>query len=629
MFSGRGMEAPMSEGWFFEALPLRPDPYPGECLSGYLLRLADLNGFGIFWDMVGDLFPTWDAPQQIHKLKWEYPLKDWGRIPLRTGLTPAELTRLTVAHWVEKFRVPPDLNRSIYMSPGHFLKSLVNPVLRVCPLCLQSQPYLRLIWRLLPATVCIEHGCFLQDRCSACGTTLTPASQNHRYLRCPICGADLRSLSVSLASQDILNVQRCRQEDFHFLLDPATALTKASADRDPSQALGLKFRYLRSQVGLSAKAVAQNANLTISAMRCIERGVLVPLQFYLRYLETMRLSWKEFAWLEVPDEFVQAVQTPRHIHLRLCPNPNCPNHYLPPGTSVQLLRDIPERRIARFHCTTCDRRFTRSYDGGLLTQPRKPALRTGEPHILMKPQEEIASLSEMGIRGECNQKIARSLGWGEKTVRIYWIALGIEERVHQAQAKRRTDEKLERYAALRSQIQATLDSMFAQDREVTLQQVSRALGKNGEYWHICCGQTGFVHEMIRQHNIRVRQRRDETVSMQIAQSLQNLQCSDHIVKVEEIAKQAGISYMQLRDHYPELRLKIHKAIQVHRTRLKETRIKNQIRQIDAAATRLIAQEQRLNYQVILDAAGLSPHADKSATIRDALMRWVSNFAPRD
>ncbi len=130
-----GMESPMSEDWFFEFLPLRPGPYAGECLSGYLLRLADLNGCTILWDLVGDLFPTWDAPQQIDKLKWEYPLKDWGRIPLRTGLTPGELTRLTVTPWVEKFRLPPDLHRSIYMSPGHFLKNLVNPVLRVCPLC--------------------------------------------------------------------------------------------------------------------------------------------------------------------------------------------------------------------------------------------------------------------------------------------------------------------------------------------------------------------------------------------------------------------------------------------------------------------------------------------------------------
>jgi DNA-binding CsgD family transcriptional regulator/DNA-binding XRE family transcriptional regulator len=619
----------MSEDWFFESLPLRPGPYAGECLSGYLLRVADLNGYTILWDLVGDLFPSWDAPQQINKLKWEYPLKDWGRIPLRTGLTSGELTRLTVAPWVEKFRLPPDLDRSIYLSPGHFLKSLMNPALRVCPFCLQSYPYLRLLWRLFPVTACLEHGCLLQERCSACGTTLTPVSQDHHHLRCPACGADFRSLSVTMASQDILNVQRHRQEDFCFLLDPAATIAKSNADTDPAYALGLKFHYLRDQAGMATKVVAQKATLSVETITAIEQGALVALRHHLSYLEALHLSWKEFAMLEVPDEFEQAIHTPRHMQLRLCPNPKCPKHHPPAGTSVQLLRDMPEQRIARFHCTTCDRRFTRSYDGGLRTKPPRPALRAGDPHILMKSQTEIATLIEMGLRGDSNSKIAQSLGWGEKTVRIYWIALGMEGQVHQAQAKRRIEEKLERYATLRLQIQATLDSMLAQNREVTLQQMSQTLGTKGDYWHVCCDQTDVVHEAIQQHNTQVRQRRDEVVSTRIASCLENLQCSDRIVKVEEIAKQAGISYNQLRTHYPELRLKIHAAIQAHRIRLKKIQIANQIQQIDDAATRLTAQGQRLNYKAILEAAGLSPYVDNSAPIRDALARWVSNFAPRD
>ncbi len=47
----------MAEPWFFDVLPYRPAPYPGECLSGYLLRLAEVNGF-IFWDLAADLFPV-------------------------------------------------------------------------------------------------------------------------------------------------------------------------------------------------------------------------------------------------------------------------------------------------------------------------------------------------------------------------------------------------------------------------------------------------------------------------------------------------------------------------------------------------------------------------------------------
>ena len=182
---------------------------------------------------------------------------------------------------------------------------------------------------------------------------------------------------------------------------------------------------------------------------------------------------------------------------------------------------------------------------------------------------------------------------------------------------------------LRTKIQAALDSLLAQNREVTLQQVSQALGKKGNYWHMCCDETDFVRELIQQHNVRVRQQKDEVVFTQIARCIESLQTANRIVKVEEIAKQAGISYIQLRDHYPELRLKIHEAIQEHRTRLKQIQIKNQIKQIDIAATRLIARGCRLNYQAILMTAGLSPHADRSTSIRNALMRWVNNFAPRD
>jgi hypothetical protein len=138
-----------------------------------------------------------------------------------------------------------------------------------------------------------------------------------------------------------------------------------------------------------------------------------------------------------------------------------------------------------------------------------------------------------------------------------------------------------------------------------------------------------VHELIQQHNVRVRQQKEEVVFAQIARGIESLQNTNRIVKVEEIAKQAGLSYVQLRDHYPELRLKIHGAIQEHRTRLKQIQIKNQIQQIDIAATQLINKGRHLNYQIILREAGLSRYAYHSAPIRDALARWVSNFAPRD
>ncbi len=81
----------MVSNWFFEVLPVRPSPYPGECLSGYLLRLAKANLCLSFMDFVQDLFPMWATITRIIKLRWEHSVDNWGRIPMRTQLSLSSL----------------------------------------------------------------------------------------------------------------------------------------------------------------------------------------------------------------------------------------------------------------------------------------------------------------------------------------------------------------------------------------------------------------------------------------------------------------------------------------------------------------------------------------------------------
>jgi hypothetical protein len=625
------MVAAMPENWFFETLPLHPFPYEGECLSGYLLRLAELNGYAILWDLIGDLFPMWTAPQQTGMLKWEYPLENWGRIPLRTGLTSAELNRLSVASWVEKFRFPINITRSKYMSPGHALHGILNPNLRVCSLCLQSQPYLRLIWRLLPVTTCLDHGCFLEERCSGCGAVLTPVSQDHQHMLCSVCGTDLRSLPVVMAPQDALSLQRQRQDEFQYLLDPATVLAKTGdgfAD-NPAYTLGLKFRYIRHLAKASTKMMAERTGLHVAALEAIERGVGAALPHYLTYLESIQMSWRKFASLDVPDAFLREIQAPRHLALRVCPDLHCPSHEMHPGAGVFLLLDAPEQHFARLRCKVCGKRFTRSYDGSLRTRPRCPSLQPGEKHNLLKSQAEIASLIEMGLHGECNRQIARKLGWGEKTVRIYWIALGLEGQVHQAQARMRAAKKVDQCGRLGSQIQAILEPLLHENRRLTLQEVHRALGSDCFYLQRHPDQARYLREAIWQHNVRIQQHQDDVVAAQIAKSIASLACADHIVLIDEITGQTGISSATLRENYPALHSEVHQAIQEQRERLKALHLKKQIEQIDRAANLLVAKGVRLTYRTILQEAGLSRYANHAAPIRDALAHWISNLAPRD
>ena len=416
----------MTDPWYFEVLPLRPSVNTGECLSSYLIRLAHANGYTHFWGLVSDLFPMWTKRHQANLLRWEYPVDGWGQIPARTHLTPVHLRRLTVAPWIEKFRPPLVLTRGNRLSPGHYLKGVVNPNIKVCPPCLRSRPYIRLMWRLGPVDTCPQHGCLLQSQCHQCGSPLSGIeSRAHRW-RCTECDTDWRTLPVETASAQHLEAQERSQAALRFLLDPDVALVKPSNhdSNDLAEAIGLKFRYLRMQEGYSVTEMAQRVGVHSGMISALEHGKRPPLLSYLAYLETLSLSWPEFAALEVPPAFVQEIQQPPFMTLRQCPTPTCQNHQPPPSLRVQLLAHLPHQQKLRFRCLDCGLNFTLTYDGARVTKPRKPVLQPYEPHRIPKSTEEVNRLIEMGQQGMSNRQIAHCLGWGEKTIRLYWIALG-------------------------------------------------------------------------------------------------------------------------------------------------------------------------------------------------------------
>jgi hypothetical protein len=619
----------MPEPWFFEVLPYRPSSYPGECLSGYLLRLAEVNGFHNFWDLATDLFPTFTHTSQAGLLRWEYPVENWGRIPVRTQLSEPELRRMTVMSWLEKFRPAPVVTRPSYLSPGHFLQGMVNPHLRVCPLCLQEEAYLRLIWRLDPIQVCTHHGCHLQGQCHWCGTTLTVLGPTHRHLRCAVCDADLRTLPAVLAATDLVEAQQQRQANFQLLLDPDISLVQGQPE-DLPKALGLKFRYLRLQTGQSVSSMARQMGVPDGDITALELGKHTTIPFYLIYLEALSYSWADFAALEVPQEFVQNLGQPHLLHLRLCPEPECPNHQPPPSMGVKLLADLPGDRRARFRCSACGRRFTCTYEGELTAKPRRSPLPPGRLSRGHKSAEELAHLVEMGLHGMNNLQIARELGWGQKTVSVYWEALGLEEQVHQAQARRRMEEQQERHAAIRDRVEAALHLLLCQDEEITLERVAQALGHTTG----CLGNYPDLVERVRKvsqvHNDQVRKRRFEALSAQIHQVIEEARQENRTLTVREILQRTGLSYERLSRTYPALHAVVRNAVKEHQSRMRILRAETRCAQINAAAMRLVAKGSRLTQAAILREAGLHKCGVKSDAAADELLRkWVSDFAPHD
>ena len=620
----------MAKDWFFEVLPCRPPPYPGECLSSYLLRLAQANRFSSFWELVKVLFPTWHGPHQISLLRWEYPVDDWGCIPLRTQLPPDELKKLTVVPWIEKFRPLPVCKRPGYASQGHFLRGVVSPHLQVCPLCLQAQPYLRLMWRLVPLQVCLDHDCLLQTECHRCGSPLAVVSPKQRHLHCATCDADLRTLPVIAASADVLASQRGLMAELQFLMDPTVILVNESTG-DPREAIGIKFRYLRSLTGYSVTTMAQRAGVFYTVISTIELGRYASsFPLYWTYLKALLWSWSDFAAIEVPQEFVQNLQEPPHMPLRLCPTLDCPNHQPPPDLGVGVLIDIPERRIVRFRCKTCGRRFTRSYDGELTAKPRRPPIRHGEPPTVIKSAEEIARLTELGLQGLDNRQIARQLGWGEKTVRMYWISLNLEKQVHQAQAQRRAREQQERHSTIHERVKTILQSMLGQEEEITLGRVSQALGFNSGYLRNHPDLKERVKQLIQEHNARIEQQRYERLAASIVHLIEKAERGDGTMTIKNIAEQAGLSYSRLCSSYPELYQMVRQAVREYQARMRVLRTETRCAKINEAAARLVAQGSRLTYRAILEEVGLHKcSAQADPAVMDLLRRWVGDFPSGD
>jgi hypothetical protein len=257
-------------------------------------------------------------------------------------------------------------------------------------------------------------------------------------------------------------------------------------------------------------------------------------------------------------------------------------------------------------------------------------LRPGDPHRLTKSDEEIAQLTEWGLQGLPNRHIAQRLGWTEKTVRTYWIALDLEQQVHAAQRHWKAQGPQQRLAILRAQLDVILQTYIAQEQEVTLRQISRALGYNCDYLNSDRVLGDYVRTILNAHNAQVQQRQQAHWLARTNQVLEELKLRDTPVTLPLLAQQIGLSLGQLQNHYPGILQRLRQAWREHRAKLKAVRSRHECNQLDEAGTRLAARGVRISIKSLLREANLSESRIKvDPRVKDTLLGWLGNFAPCD
>lgn len=182
-------------GWLpgcYRNLPCRPD----EALPGYLLRLAEANGY----ESIAALLRA--AGINIRGLNTGYSSK------LRTDAEAlAALGRMAVGdpgHLSGHAATPLD-------GPALFMRecrvdsdAMLHERAQVCPHCLAEDGYIREELELAPVTVCSTHKVLLVDECPDCGHPLDWKRSN--LMACGHCGADLRMAPPTPVGADVCEV---------------------------------------------------------------------------------------------------------------------------------------------------------------------------------------------------------------------------------------------------------------------------------------------------------------------------------------------------------------------------------------------------------------------------------------
>src|SRR6266487_4262724 len=241
--------------YYFEALPLHPQPEKLESLTSYLTRLAEANGIQTSSAFAHICFPEYNI-EAIHSLN-DFPLYSLMNLQAAACCSEAVVQATTFYHLGRKFG-------RVYDSSAcyHFLRNSIAPFFRYCPLCIKERGYYSLLWRFLFVKGCSDHACNLLDTCGHCGEKILIFTSPLQFGLCPSCGRNLglcRIQPLIEAEEDTLSYS----QDLLFLLSPQPWESMTST---LAQHVGEQFALIRQSKELTVQ-IQPSENESITKMQ--------------------------------------------------------------------------------------------------------------------------------------------------------------------------------------------------------------------------------------------------------------------------------------------------------------------------------------------------------------------------
>jgi hypothetical protein len=165
---------------------------PDEGLAGYLLRVAEGNGYSGIAPMLRAINRSARRPiaDVLLDIRLDRDaLSDIGRMT-------AGDSRHLLGLLAEALPPLPDPTEAIFFDECRIDRdALVLGISPICPMCLACDEFATAEWELAPVTICARHQSLLRDSCERCSSPLTWRRPALNY--CGRCGADLRPQSTS------------------------------------------------------------------------------------------------------------------------------------------------------------------------------------------------------------------------------------------------------------------------------------------------------------------------------------------------------------------------------------------------------------------------------------------------
>lgn len=229
---------------------IRPKPKPGESLTSFVMRIAELNclSFIDVWRHFNSAFQKVhmkDAIQLDLHYKRVINLKHLKNI---TGLTDQYLSTMSLSKLFEKFHGDLDIS----LQTREFMMGLfMTNTRRYCSKCLKEGNYYKLSWQISELTLCELHGVELTSTCNYCLKEQPYIWKGMVNVRCNYCNNSLTFEKTNeIISNDVSIEQNRIQQDWGFILNPEKPLIPILSDSN-KLSIAVSLLYLNNKSNIS------------------------------------------------------------------------------------------------------------------------------------------------------------------------------------------------------------------------------------------------------------------------------------------------------------------------------------------------------------------------------------------